>query len=93
MVGLDPTWQETFDVLTCYLPRSQAHPRVIECEGAEHKKWDTLEDARKAMKDRGFEDVDIFVKKSAETKVTSLRKDKYYAVAGGKTTRVFTAWE
>lgn len=93
MVRLDPTWQETFDALTCYLPRSQAHPRVIECEGAEHKKCDTLEDACKAMKDSGFEGGDIFVKKSVETKVTSLRKGKYYAVAGGKTTRVFTAWE
>ncbi|KAJ5471819.1 hypothetical protein N7539_008762 [Penicillium diatomitis] len=81
------------DKPTIYSSWSQAHPRVIECEGAEHKKWDTLEDARKGMKDRGFEDVDIFVKKSAETKIASLRKDKYYAVAGGKTTRVFTSWE
>lgn len=94
---LDPTWQETFDALTCYLPRSQVHPRVIECEGADHRKFDTLEDARKAMKEKGFEDndidVDIFDKGSAEIKVTSLRKGKHYAVAGGKSTGVFIAWK
>lgn len=55
--------------------------------------WDKLEDARKAMKVRGFEDFDTFVKKSAETKITTLRKDKYYAVAGGTTTGVFISWE
>lgn len=93
MVRLDPNWQETIDALTCYLPRTQAHPRVIECKGADHQKFNTFEDAHKAMKERGFEDVDIFVKRSAETKVTSLRKGKHYAVAGGKTTRVFTAWK
>lgn len=75
------------------MSRSQAHPRVIGCEGADHEKFDTLEDACKAMEVRGFEDVDIFVKKSAELKVTPLRKSKHYAVAGGKTTRVFTAWK
>ncbi|KAJ5751465.1 uncharacterized protein N7511_008430 [Penicillium nucicola] len=81
------------DKPTIYSSWSQAHPIVIGCEGADHQKFDTLEEARKAMKGRGFEDVDIFVKKSAETKVTSLQKGKHYAVAGGKSTRVFTSWK
>ncbi|KAF4766201.1 hypothetical protein N7455_005150 [Penicillium solitum] len=86
-------YQGRVDKPTIYLSWTQAHPRVIECKGADHQKFNTFEDAHKAMKERGFEDVDIFVKRSAETKVTSLRKGKHYAVAGGKTTRVFTAWK
>ncbi|KAJ5111699.1 hypothetical protein NUU61_001329 [Penicillium alfredii] len=81
------------DKPTIYSSWSQAHPRVIGCEGADHQKFDTLKDARKEMEERGFEDIDIFVKKSAEIKVTPMRKGKHYAVAGGKNTRVFTAWK
>ncbi|KAJ5335710.1 uncharacterized protein N7506_005646 [Penicillium brevicompactum] len=85
------------DKPTIYSSWSQVHPRVIECEGADHQKFDTIEDARRAMKERGFEendiDVDIFDKGSAEIKVTSLRKGKHYAVAGGKSTGVFIAWK
>ncbi|KAJ5152467.1 hypothetical protein N7492_009747 [Penicillium capsulatum] len=81
------------DKPTIYSSWSQAHPRIIGCEGADHQKFDTLEDARKEMEERGFEDVDIFVKKSAEPQITPLRKGKHYAVAGGKTTRVFTDWK
>ncbi|RJE27008.1 hypothetical protein PHISCL_00709 [Aspergillus sclerotialis] len=42
---------------------------------------------------RGFTAFDEAVKHAAENKTIQLPEGKYYAVAGGKTTRVFYSWK
>lgn len=66
---------------------------MTEYSGADHEKFATLEAAHKEMLNRGIEDFGISIKNSVVDKSMSMRKGKYYAVAVGKVTGIFTDWE
>ena len=57
-----------FDILICYFPRSQVHPRVTGCKGHDKEKFKRLEDARNAMKSRGITEFEEFIKHDDENK-------------------------
>ncbi|KAB8267259.1 zinc-binding domain-containing protein [Aspergillus minisclerotigenes] len=84
---------ESGDDWLMQLQRSQVHPRVIGCEGAHQEKFDTLQDARGAMTSRGFTDFEEVTVQITEGIAGPLGHGKFYAVAGGRTTEVFTDWE
>lgn len=81
------------DKLIYCFPRSQVHPRVIGCKGAEHEEFHRLDDARNEIKLRGFTVYDNAAAHASENKAMPLSRRNYYAVAGGKTTRVFYSWK
>lgn len=72
--------------------RSQVHPRVTGYEGADHARFDTIELARKDMQSRNVGHFEEVMDMEANGKRPGPRKRKYYAVAGGRRTGVFTNW-
>ncbi|KAJ5686960.1 hypothetical protein N7536_009579 [Penicillium majusculum] len=75
------------------MSRSQAHPRVTGCEGADHEKLKTLEAACNGMFQRGIKDFDMPIKNSAKRDTMSVNMGKHWAVAGGRATGIFTDWK
>lgn len=82
-----------FSILICYFSRSQVHPRVTGCSGEKQEKFKRLEDARNTMKSMGITEFDEFIKHDDKNKDMLSYQGKYYAVAGGKSTRVFNNWK
>lgn len=76
-----------------YLSRSQVHPRVTGCEGADHEKLKTLEAACNGMFQRGIKDFDMPIKNSAKRDTMPVNMGKHWAVAGGRATGIFTDWK
>lgn len=66
------------------------HPRVTEYTVADQEKFTTLEAACSGMLNRGIEDFDLPIMNSAGGKSMSMHKGKYYAVAVGNVTGIFT---
>ena len=63
------------------------------CTEADFGKFDTLQGARNAMKLRGITTFDEVAMHAAENEALPLSKGKFYAVAGGRTTGVFSHWQ
>ena len=76
-----------------YLSRSQTHPRVTGCEGADHEKLKTLEAACNGMSQRRIKDFDMPIKGSAKRDTMPVNMGKHWAVAGGRATGIFTDWK
>ncbi|PLN80045.1 hypothetical protein BDW42DRAFT_171770 [Aspergillus taichungensis] len=81
------------DTPTIYRSWSQVHPRVTGYANAVHKKFDTIELARKDMQSRNVGHFKEEMGMEANGKKPGPRKRKYYAVAGGRHTGVFTDWD
>ncbi|KAL2861013.1 RNase H1/viroplasmin domain-containing protein, partial [Aspergillus lucknowensis] len=74
---------------TIFSSWAQVHPRVTGCKGAHHQGFDTLEDARSSLQDRGSSEFSADVL-SNSTSATSTRGPKnFYAVAYGRTSGIF----
>ncbi|KAK6823444.1 hypothetical protein RU639_006144 [Aspergillus parasiticus] len=91
--GFYAVYRGRVDRPTIYSSWSQVHPRVIGCKDADQQKFDTLQEARDAMISRGFTDPKEVIVPITEGKAGPLGHGKFYAVAGGRTTEVFTDWE
>lgn len=73
--------------------RAHVHPRVIQCDGADHEKFDSYEDALDSIKSRGLTEIEKNLKHPAEGNAISLPRGAYYAVAQGKSTGIFKDWQ
>lgn len=74
-----------------YLYRSQVHPRVTEYKGAEQEKFNTVEDARREMSKTWIKDFDLVIKNPVNKTPVLISRERYWAVAGGKSTGIFTS--
>ncbi|KAL3476026.1 hypothetical protein BJX99DRAFT_258918 [Aspergillus californicus] len=74
--------------------RAETHPRVMEYDGADYKKFAALDEARKSMARRNIEDFDETPECTTACDSVPQSKDgvSYYAVAYGRTTGVFDTW-
>ena len=68
------------------------HPRVIGYEGSDYEKFKSLQGACEGMIKKGIKDFDLPVANAAERKPMVMGRGKYYAVASGKNTDIFTDW-
>jgi endonuclease/exonuclease/phosphatase (EEP) superfamily protein YafD len=75
--------------------RAEAHPRVIEYNGADHENFPNLDEALKSMAQRNISDFDVTPEctRAWDSVPQSKKGLSYYAVAYGKTTGVFETWE
>ncbi|KAJ5184620.1 hypothetical protein N7491_007509 [Penicillium cf. griseofulvum] len=80
------------DKPTIYSSWGHAHPKVREFSGADFKEFDTLEDARNSLKEKGFEEYETFLKPEGNAS-SSQPRGKYYAVACGNMVGVFRDWK
>jgi viroplasmin and RNaseH domain-containing protein len=62
-------------------------------DGAEHKDFESLEDARRSMRQKGFKEFGEILKCAADDLTTlPCRGIYYYAVANGRTIGIFRDW-
>ncbi|KAL4749321.1 hypothetical protein BDW72DRAFT_204863 [Aspergillus terricola var. indicus] len=72
---------------------AQAHPRLEGYNGADHRGFDTLEEARESMQKRGFSEFSEIVKSISERKTVLRSDERFYAVANGRFTGVFKDYQ
>ncbi|KAK2741271.1 hypothetical protein FQN55_008368 [Onygenales sp. PD_40] len=83
------------DKPTIYSSWAHAHPRVTECNFANHKKFSSFRAAWRSMKRRGFTDVEVDLRAldaAEEKKILQSPRGDYYAVAYGKNAGIFKDW-
>ncbi|KAL2782438.1 hypothetical protein BJX66DRAFT_320741 [Aspergillus keveii] len=80
---------------TIFFSWAEAHPRVIEYNGADHENFPNLDEALKSMAQRNISDFDVTPEctRAWDSVPQSKKGLSYYAVAYGKTTGVFETWE
>ncbi|KAI9367691.1 hypothetical protein BJX61DRAFT_537846 [Aspergillus egyptiacus] len=74
---------------TIFSSWAQVHPRVIGYNGAHHQGFDTLDDARRSLQERGFDGFSAVVESKSRSTTPTRRPKRFYAVAYGRTTGVF----
>ncbi|KAL3479393.1 hypothetical protein BJX99DRAFT_222551 [Aspergillus californicus] len=74
---------------TIFSSWAQVHPRVTGYNGADHQGFDTLQDARSSLQERGFSEFSAVVESNSRSTTSTRRPKKFYAVAYGRTTGVF----
>ncbi|KAL2831923.1 hypothetical protein BJY01DRAFT_239946 [Aspergillus pseudoustus] len=74
---------------TIFSSWAQVHPRVTGYRGAHHQGFDTLEDARSSLRERGYIEFSAVVQSNSTSTTSTRGQKKFYAVAYGRTSGIF----